>query len=159
MILRATLLALACAVTPLGAAAQEAFDCVIEPSLTLRLGSPVTGIVASVEVERGDVVRRGQVVARLEASVEAATLELARARAGSNAEIEARRARRGVRRRQRHLRRARGAAQPGPRPAGCGALPGAVRPAAGAGGRGRRSARTVSLTRRRSPSALRDRAA
>lgn len=69
------------------------FDCVIEPSLTLRLGSPVTGIVASVEVDRGDRVRRGQVLARLEASVEEATLALVRARAASGAEIDARRAR------------------------------------------------------------------
>jgi RND family efflux transporter MFP subunit len=76
------------------AAAQDgAVDCVIEPSRTLRIGSPVTGIVAAVEVERGDRIRRGQVLARLESSVEEATLALARARAGSNAEVDARRAR------------------------------------------------------------------
>lgn len=84
----AALLALA-----LPAAAQQGFDCVIEPSLTLKLGSPITGIIASVEVDRGDTVQRGQVLARLENSVEAATLALARARADSMAEIEARRAR------------------------------------------------------------------
>lgn len=75
------------------AAAQQGFDCVIEPSLTLKLGSPITGIIASVEVDRGDTVQRGQVLARLENTVEAATLALARARADSMAEIEARRAR------------------------------------------------------------------
>ncbi|MEI6158807.1 MAG: efflux RND transporter periplasmic adaptor subunit [Roseococcus sp.] len=74
-------------------AATETFDCVIEPSLSLRLGSPITGIVTAVEVDRGDAVERGQVLARLESSVEVATLGLARARAESNAEIEARRAR------------------------------------------------------------------
>lgn len=74
-------------------AAQEVFDCVIEPSLTLRLGSPLTGIVAAIVVERGDVVQRGQMLARLESSVEEASLELARARAVNNAEIDARRAR------------------------------------------------------------------
>ena len=84
----ATLLLLA---TP--AAAQEAFDCVIEPAQTLKLGSPITGIVTSVEVDRGDYVQRGQVLARLESTVEAASLALARARAESMAEIEARRAR------------------------------------------------------------------
>jgi RND family efflux transporter MFP subunit len=73
--------------------AQESFDCVIEPSLTLRLSSPITGIIASIEVERGQAVTRGQVVARMESTVEAATLELARARAVSTAEVEARRAR------------------------------------------------------------------
>ncbi len=74
-------------------ARAEVFDCVLEPSLALRLGSPITGILNAVEVDRGDLVRRGQVVARLESSVEAASLALARARADSTAEIEARRAR------------------------------------------------------------------
>jgi RND family efflux transporter MFP subunit len=74
-------------------ASNEAFDCVIEPSLALRIGSPIVGILSGVEAERGDVVRQGQVVARLESSVETATLGLARARAESTAEIDARRAR------------------------------------------------------------------
>jgi RND family efflux transporter MFP subunit len=76
-----------------GARAQEAFDCVMEPSLVLRLGSPIIGVLASVEAERGQVVRQGEVLARLESSVEAATLGLVRARAESEAEIQARRAR------------------------------------------------------------------
>jgi RND family efflux transporter MFP subunit len=90
---RAGLALLGLLLAPLAARAQEVFDCVIEPSLTLRLGSPITGIVASVEVERGDPVERDQVLARLESSVEVATLALARARADSNAEIDARRIR------------------------------------------------------------------
>lgn len=81
------------ALLALPTAAQEVVDCVMEPSLTLRLGSPVPGVLASVEVERGAVVRRGQIVARLESSVEAASLGLSRARAESLAEVEARRAR------------------------------------------------------------------
>jgi RND family efflux transporter MFP subunit len=76
-----------------GTARAETFDCVIEPSLALRLGSPISGIVASVDVDRGDRIERGQVLARLESSVETATLGLARARAESGAEIDARRAR------------------------------------------------------------------
>jgi len=84
-------LALAFGLLPGLALAQESFDCVIEPSLTLRLGSPITGIIASIEVERGQAVTRGQVVALMESSVEAATLELARARSLSTAEVEARR--------------------------------------------------------------------
>jgi RND family efflux transporter MFP subunit len=78
---------------PGAAVAQEVFDCVMEPSLTLRLGSSITGIVASVEVDRGTPVVKDQVLARLESSVEIATLALARARAESNAEMDARRAR------------------------------------------------------------------
>jgi RND family efflux transporter MFP subunit len=84
----------ACLVAALPVAAQEgAVDCVIEPSIALRIGSPVTGIISAVEVDRGDRIRRGQVLARLESSVEEATLALARARAASGAEIDARRAR------------------------------------------------------------------
>lgn len=86
-------LALALTLIAAPVAAQEAFDCVIEPAQTLKLGSPITGIVTAVEVDRGDYVQRGQVVARLESTVEAATLALARARAESTAEIDARRAR------------------------------------------------------------------
>jgi len=91
--LRGTALALALFGAGAAQAQPELFDCVMEPSLTLRLGSPITGVIAAIEVDRGDVVRRGQVLARLEASVEAATLALARARAESGAEVEARRAR------------------------------------------------------------------
>jgi RND family efflux transporter MFP subunit len=86
------LLACFLALAPLGAVA-ETFDCVMEPSLTLRLGSPIIGVLASVEVDRGEQVRQGQVVARLESGVEEATLALVRARAESEAEIQARRAR------------------------------------------------------------------
>lgn len=74
-------------------ARAESFDCVIEPSLALRLGSPINGLLGAVEVDRGHVVQQGQVLARLESAVETATLALARARAESNAEVEARRAR------------------------------------------------------------------
>lgn len=91
MMRRMALAAMLCAALP--AAAEETFDCVMEPSLTLRLGSPITGVLAGVEVDRGDQVRQGQVVARLESAVEEATLALARARAESEAEIQARRAR------------------------------------------------------------------
>jgi len=90
--MRRHLLATALALLPFGAFG-ETFDCVMEPSLTLRLGSPIIGVLASVEVDRGEQVRQGQVLARLESAVEAAMLALARARAESEAEIQARRAR------------------------------------------------------------------
>ncbi len=86
-------LAVALLLAPGGLRAQQVFDCVMEPSLTLRLGSSITGIVASVEADRGTPVVKDQVLARLESSVEIATLALARARAESNAEMDARRAR------------------------------------------------------------------
>jgi len=70
------------------AAAQEAFDCVIEPSIVLKLGSAEEGIIEEVLVQRGDVVREGQVVARLEAEAERAALRSAEERASSNAAVE-----------------------------------------------------------------------
>jgi len=57
------------------------FDCVIEPQQIVKLASPVVGVIARLDVDRGDVVREGQVVGKLEDGVEAATLELAKARA------------------------------------------------------------------------------
>ena len=71
------------------AAAQPSFDCVIDPSEVLKLGSPITGILAEVLVKRGDVVTRGQPVAVLESSVETATVQLNRFRAESTARIDA----------------------------------------------------------------------
>ena len=66
----------------------QAIDCVINPSMTLKIGSPVSTTLASVEVERGDIVKQGQVIARLDSVVEAADLALADARARSTAEID-----------------------------------------------------------------------
>lgn len=58
------------------ALAQESFDCVIDPSATLKLGSPVSGLLAEVLVDRGDFVTAGEEVARLESGIDAATVEL-----------------------------------------------------------------------------------
>lgn len=83
---------------------QEAvFDCVIDPSAQVKLGSPVVGILELVLVKRGDTVKKGQVIAKLESGVEAANVELGRLRAGSTAEIEAQQARVGLIR-NRHAR-------------------------------------------------------
>ncbi len=62
-------------------AGAETVDCVINPSMTLKIGSPVSSTLASVTVERGDRVKRGQVLAQLESGVESADLALADARA------------------------------------------------------------------------------
>ncbi|MEB0135166.1 efflux RND transporter periplasmic adaptor subunit [Actimicrobium sp. CCC2.4] len=54
-------------------------ECLLEPSLVANVGSPVEGTLAQVLVDRGADVRRGQVVARLNSSVEAATVVLRQA--------------------------------------------------------------------------------
>lgn len=80
------------------AAAQEAtpgastFTCLIEPKMALKLGSPVPGLLSEVLVDRGDLVKKGEVLARLESGVETTTVMLAKARAANNADVEAARA-------------------------------------------------------------------
>ncbi|MDJ0739526.1 MAG: efflux RND transporter periplasmic adaptor subunit [Gammaproteobacteria bacterium] len=69
----------------------DALDCVINPSVVADLGSGVPGVLSEVRVDRSDLVRAGDVVARLESGVETAAHELARVRAGKDAEIQLRR--------------------------------------------------------------------
>lgn len=54
------------------------FDCLIEPTQTVEVASPVTGLLDRVNVKRGDRVAKGQVVALLESRAEQAATELAR---------------------------------------------------------------------------------
>ena len=54
-------------------------DCLLEPSLVANVGTPVEGTLNEVLVDRGSEVRKGQVVARLNAAVEAATVTLRQA--------------------------------------------------------------------------------
>ena len=72
--------------------ASQPFDCVIEASLVVKLGSPVANIVADVTVERGDVVAKGQPVAHIESSAEQAAVAYNQAKAESTAEIQAKQA-------------------------------------------------------------------
>lgn len=73
-------------------ASAATFDCVMDPSLTVKLGSPVTSVLSEVLVDRGDLVKKGQVIARVESAVEQAALATYEARAASTAEIEAKQA-------------------------------------------------------------------
>ena len=63
-------------------ASGEEFDCLIEPHMTVKVGSPVLGIVESVPVERGDLVDKDQLVTQLDAKIEKAAVELAKVRVG-----------------------------------------------------------------------------
>ncbi|MCC6212879.1 MAG: efflux RND transporter periplasmic adaptor subunit [Burkholderiales bacterium] len=62
------------------ARAGGALECLLEPSLVANVGSPVDGILDQVLVDRGDHVRKGQVVARLQSGVEAAQVKVSEAR-------------------------------------------------------------------------------
>jgi RND family efflux transporter MFP subunit len=68
--------------------AGEAGTCIIKPRVTVNLGSAISGVLSSTEVERGDSVKKGQIVARLESTVEQATLALDRARAENDTQIK-----------------------------------------------------------------------
>ena len=73
--------------------AQRDFDCVIEPRQTVKLASSALGMVAELKVDRGDTVRAGQALGKLDDAVERANLELARAKAINDYDITAHRAR------------------------------------------------------------------
>ena len=63
--------------------------CLIEPSQVVDIGSPVVGVIATVDVERGDVVHKGAVVATLRRDVERASLSAANTRSSTRAELRA----------------------------------------------------------------------
>ena len=63
-------------------------DCLLEPNRVIDLSSAVRGRLASVSVDRGDLVEEGQIVARLDSTVEEAALELAKARAKTSSQIQ-----------------------------------------------------------------------
>jgi len=64
-------------------------DCLIQPAVLVELGSPVSGVIEGIHVDRGERVEEGQLLVELEAGVERATVELARARAEMETEIRA----------------------------------------------------------------------
>ncbi len=64
-------------------------DGIIEPHRIIKMGGSGTpGILANVAVDRGDVVKAGQVLATLQSGVEKAALEISRARAEEDARVK-----------------------------------------------------------------------
>lgn len=70
-------------------AQDTGFDCVAEPAQTVKLGSATTGLLTSLSVRRGDRVTAGEEVARLDSSVEEASVRLAAADADAGEAISA----------------------------------------------------------------------
>ncbi len=94
LLLAGCLTAAAVLAAPVGAATKRPlYDCVIEPVLVTELGSPVSGIIDEVMVDRGDIVTAGMVIARLRSEIEEATLEMARSRAVTTLPVEIARSR------------------------------------------------------------------
>jgi RND family efflux transporter MFP subunit len=72
---------------------EREFDCVIEPQQTVKLASPAVGMIARLDVDRGDIVQQGQLVGKIDDGVEAATLALARVRASNDSTVKSAEAR------------------------------------------------------------------
>jgi RND family efflux transporter MFP subunit len=84
--------AAALAAAPPPAAAQE-FDCMIEARQAIEVRSPVEAVIDKVHVQRGALVKKGQLLVTLASGPERAALELARSRANMQGEIKAAQAR------------------------------------------------------------------
>ena len=69
------------------AAPVETSDCVVTPTRTVELSSPVPGILETVNFDRSDFVRANDVVATLGSSVEQAEVRVATARARMTADV------------------------------------------------------------------------
>ncbi len=52
-------------------------DCLIKPEMYIDISSPSNGVLASISVKKGDNVKQGQVIAKLESSIEQAKVNIA----------------------------------------------------------------------------------
>ncbi len=69
-------------------AATESFPCIIAPSESVEVGSSVTGLLASIRVERSDTIKKGDVIARIDSGVERKTVDLATLRTRDASEVQ-----------------------------------------------------------------------
>lgn len=72
--------------------ASVEYDCLIEPDKVVALSMAVEGVLATVEVDRGDRVEAGQVLARLDSRVEEAAVAGVRVKAAQDSELRLHRA-------------------------------------------------------------------
>ena len=73
-------------------ARPDAKQCLIQPARTVRVGSPVPGLLDAVPVGRGDLVEKGDTVGKLRDDVQEASVELYELRADDTAAIAQNRA-------------------------------------------------------------------
>lgn len=67
----------------MGNAASDGHDCLILPTQIVELRFAVEGVIEKMQVNRGDFVNKGDVLAELESSAEKSALEIARYRAST----------------------------------------------------------------------------
>ena len=68
-------------------ASPAGLDCMIQPHLVVQVGTAAPGVIQSVRVDRGDLVRKGQPVVLMKSDVERAALAVARERASQVGEL------------------------------------------------------------------------
>lgn len=68
-------------------------DCLVEARQVVEIRSPVEGLIESIPVERGDLVRKGQLLVTLESGPEQAAVESARYRASMDGAVKSAEAR------------------------------------------------------------------
>jgi RND family efflux transporter MFP subunit len=85
---------------PDGTDPSPTFDCVIEPSEIVDVGSAVPGVIETMQVDRSDLVRKGMTLAKLESGTEHASVKLAKMQAQLTTSIELRKANAGYNRRK-----------------------------------------------------------
>jgi RND family efflux transporter MFP subunit len=73
--------------------ASRDYDCLIEARQSIDVRTSVEGVIEAVHVQRGDLVKKGTLVATLSSGPEKAALDLARSRATMQGEIKAAEAR------------------------------------------------------------------
>ena len=66
----------------------ESLGCLIEPDRVADVGTQVVGVLEQMKVERGDTVSAGQIVARLTAQVERASVNIAQTKSAADAEYK-----------------------------------------------------------------------
>ncbi len=69
-------------------AEQPAYDGLIEPNVVVNLGSPVRGLVDSVETRRSTLVQKGEILIQLESSVQQVMVDRAQTLVQTTAELQ-----------------------------------------------------------------------
>jgi RND family efflux transporter MFP subunit len=69
------------------AGAASMLECIIEPNQVVAIGSPVTGRIDSILVDRADLIEAGQALVQLDSRVEVASVAVARARAEMDGQL------------------------------------------------------------------------
>lgn len=89
VIIKAVWLVLLMHVLPAWADGLSGFDCLIQPTSVVKVGTDEKGVLDKLMVDRGDHIRKGEVLAKLESESEEVAVELARAQAKKHAALEA----------------------------------------------------------------------